>query len=212
MSDGITCHALRRAATASASRPTSTPRTSATTTRNATPTTSRASRPRAAGARPTPTIRSWLKARSPPTLIELALAAPVLAALERSGCAGPTVIELCAPHAVLAAVTRGSPTDRRTSSRRPGSRSRRGSDAAERSGLLGQRASPRRRVGLRARRRGAAGGAAGWTLVASSRSRSRRPGLARLASRPRWRRRLLYSTVRASRRLARGVPRWLLRR
>lgn len=44
-------------------------------------------------------------AARPPTLIELAQAAPVLAALERHGIAPVDAIELCAPHAVLAAVT-----------------------------------------------------------------------------------------------------------
>ncbi|HEX2702335.1 MAG TPA: glycosyltransferase [Solirubrobacteraceae bacterium] len=48
-----------------------------------------------------PELRSALR---PPTLTELAQAAPVLAALERHGIAATDVIELCAPHAVLAAV------------------------------------------------------------------------------------------------------------
>jgi hypothetical protein len=133
----------------------------------------------------------------PPTLAALALAGPLLSAIER--CDVSAVVELRAPHAVLAAV------DPRIASYGAGDELPRGpaialasssADAAVDPALLDQAfAAASEWVFVLA---GAAPPlpAAGWTLIGEHAGPD--PvvlGLARLASRPRWRRRLLYSTV-----------------
>jgi hypothetical protein len=153
---------------------------------------------RASGWRTTyPRYPELVESSRPPTLAALALAAPLLKAIERSDVSA--VVELRAPHAVLAAV------HPRIASYGAGEELPRGpaialasssADAAVDPALLGQAfAAASEWVFVLA---GAAPPlpAAGWTLIGEHAGPD--PvvlGLARLASRPRWRRRLLYSTV-----------------
>jgi hypothetical protein len=131
----------------------------------------------------------------PPTLAALAIAAPLLSAIERN--AAGAVIELRAPHAVLAAV------DPRIASYGAGDELPRGpaialasTDAAVDPALLGQAFAAASEWVFVLADATPPQPTAGWTLVGEYAGPD--PvvlGLARLASRARWRRRLLYSTV-----------------
>jgi hypothetical protein len=133
----------------------------------------------------------------PPTLAALAIAAPLLSAIERNDAGA--VIELRAPHAVLAAV------DPRIASYGAGDELPRGpaialatasTDAAIDPAVLGQAFAAASEWVFVLAGTAPPQPAAGWTLIGEYAGPD--PvvlGLARLASRPRWRRRLLYSTV-----------------
>lgn len=127
----------------------------------------------------------------PPTTLAVALAAPVLAALARHGIATDQAVELCTPHRVIGAVDADVQPAQTVA---PGSSIVLVDRSADGGSLRMALASPAERV-VALSAVAAPPSAPGWKLAGEH------PGphpvalaLARIASRPRWRRRLLYST------------------
>ena len=196
VSDGITCHALRRAGyrVGIAAEVRATHLGDADPLRHP----DYLARKQAASGWTTtyPDYRELGASAPPPTLLTLALAAPVLAALERNGIAPADTIELRAPDALLAAAEPRIASS--TSDQLPAGGVRavailspRGSDAAAHARafalaeewvvLLDSPVVPPVPTG--------------WALLGEYPGPQRVIArLAALASRPRWRRRLLYST------------------